>query len=109
MKAIDSMAWLQELVKAELHVHLEGSLSVESLNKIARRKGLPLIVENPYIFHDFQEFNQCFLFLADFLTEEEDFFQLAFDFTSRQARRKINYTEASFMPMGHIRRGVAMA
>ncbi|MDY7037734.1 MAG: adenosine deaminase [Thermodesulfobacteriota bacterium] len=98
--------WIKKQPKAELHVHLEGSIGMETLNLLAQRKGLGPLQSNPYIFDGFDEFNKAFVFLAQFLTEEEDFFQVALDFVARQAAENILYTEVFFMPLFHLSRAV---
>jgi len=98
--------WIKKRPKAELHVHLEGSIGMETLNLLAQRKGMGPLQFNPYIFDGFEEFNKAFVFLARFLTEEEDFFQVALDFVARQAAENIIYTEVFFMPFFHLSRDV---
>lgn len=96
-----------QIPKAELHVHLEGSVGIHTLNRLRRRHGKPPIHESPYVFNRFDAFNRVFLFLSSLLREEADFHQMAMDFAARQAADRILYTEASFMPLFHISRGIA--
>ena len=92
--------------KAELHVHLEGSIGLQTLNRLSRRKGLGRIRKDPYVFDGFAGFNAVFRFLSSLLQEEADFHRVALDFVARQAGENICYTEASFMPLFHIAQGV---
>jgi aminodeoxyfutalosine deaminase len=95
--------------KAELHVHLEGSMGIHTLNRVRQRHGEPPIQDSPYGFDGFDAFNRVFLFLSSLLRDEADFHQMAVDFVAHQAADRILYTEASFMPLFHISRGVAEA
>jgi adenosine deaminase len=97
---------IRNLPKAELHVHLEGSIGMETLNRLSKRKGQGPLRKNPYVFDRFEAFNEVFLFLSGLLKEEEDFYQVAMDFAARQADENIRYSEASFMPLFHISQGV---
>lgn len=93
--------------KAQLHVHLEGSIHLETLKKIAVRKGLPSPVENFYTFEDFATFNDIFCRLNPFLTEEEDFYEVVLEFVKRLKADNIVYCEAFFMPVAHSLRGIS--
>jgi len=94
------------LQKAELHIHLEGSLNRATLDRIAARKGLKPLKDDPYVFDDFEGFNQVFGFLARFLEDEADFYDAALALTERQARDRIVYTECLLMPLFHLTRGI---
>jgi adenosine deaminase len=92
--------------KAELHVHLEGSISLPTLNRLAEAKGLGPVEKNPYVFDRFEDFNAVFQFLSTLLRDQADFHRIALDFCARQAEENIQYTEAFFMPLFHIAQGV---
>ncbi len=102
MDAVD----LHRTVKAELHIHLEGSLDRVTLDRIGARKGLEPLDADPYVFNDFEGFNAVFLSLARFLEEEADFYDAALALAERQARDRVVYTEAFIMPLFHLTRGV---
>ncbi|KIX10992.1 adenosine deaminase [Dethiosulfatarculus sandiegensis] len=97
--------WCHTEPKAELHIHLEGSVFPQTLNRLAHKKGLPQVAEDFYDFRDFDGFNQCLMHVLGLLTTEEDYYRLALDFTDRQASQNIIYTEAFFMPYLHLVNG----
>jgi aminodeoxyfutalosine deaminase len=92
--------------KAELHVHLEGSMGMGTLNRLRRRRGEGPLQKNPYVFDDFDAFNAIFLATSAYLKDEEDFHIMAADFVAGQNAQNIRYTEASFMPLFHMFQGV---
>jgi adenosine deaminase len=92
--------------KAELHVHLEGSIGLETANAIAMRKGIQQIPDTLYDVHNFEDFFSVFLSLKPLLRDEEDFYQIALDFTAHQAADTIVYTETFFQPSFHVLQGV---
>lgn len=97
---------IESIPKAELHIHLEGSLDRTVLDRIGARKGLPPLAEDPYVFQGFEGFNEVFRFLARYLETEEDFEEAGRAFVEHQARDRVVYTEAFVMPLFHILRGV---
>lgn len=97
---------ISALQKAELHIHLEGSLDRGTLDRIGARKGLPSLKADPYVFEDFEGFNRVFGFLARFLEDEADFYDAALALAERQARDRIVYTECLLMPLFHLSRGI---
>jgi adenosine deaminase len=103
---MDETQPLEAVPKAELHVHLEGSLERAVLDRIGARKGLPPPAEDFYVFRGFEGFNQVFRSLARYLETGEDFEDAAFAFAERQAGDRIVYTEAFVMPLFHTSRGV---
>lgn len=94
------------LPKAELHVHLEGAMPLRFLNNLAAAKGREPIKPDIFAFKGFEEFALCFFVTTSLLENEEDFFQAACAFTEMQAAENIVYTECSFMPAFHVKRGV---
>jgi len=99
---------LQTIPKAELHIHLEGSLDRSTLDRIAARKGLEPLKADPYVFNDFEGFNKVFRSLARFLEDEADFYDAALALAERQARDHVIYTECFLMPLFHVTRGIAV-
>ena len=92
--------------KAQLHVHLEGSIELETLKRLAVRKKLPIPADDFYSFNDFTTFNNIFPLLSPFITEEEDFHEITLDFIKNLSADKIVYCEAFFMPLAHTLRGI---
>lgn len=64
---------IRQWPKAELHVHLEGSMGMGTLNRLRERRGEERLQKSPYVFNNFETFNAVFLFISDYLKDEEDF------------------------------------
>ena len=92
--------------KAELHLHLEGSLLRPTLNLIAQKKGLPRPEKNFYRFGDFEEFDDCFRRLGPLLDRPEDFGIAARALGNALAEQGAVYAEVLVMPLVHLVRGV---
>ena len=93
--------------KAELHVHMEGSVSLDTANAIALRKGLPTLPGSFYDVRGADDFTRVFMSLAQLFREEEDFYEIAGDFVARQAKDTIVYTETFIQPSFHTLQGVS--
>ena len=102
----ESVDSILSLPKAELHVHLEGSISVETLNRLAAKKGLPVFEESPYRFSSFKQFDALFPALGPYFDTPEDFYVIARSFGERLKRENIVYCEVSIMPYVHVQRGI---
>ncbi len=100
-----------ELPKAELHVHLEGAISPQTLLNLASRHEVDLPADDPdglrswFRFRDFPHFVAVYLKCSECLRDPEDFLLVARDFISEQQRQNIVYTEAHFTIGTHIRNG----
>ncbi|MEM7482996.1 MAG: adenosine deaminase [Acidobacteriota bacterium] len=109
MTPLDS--FLLRLPKAELHVHLEGSMPPATLWALAQRHRIDLPVSGPegldewFRFRDFEHFVEVYLTLSRCLKEPEDFRLLMADFLTEQARQNILYTEVHFTLATHIGNG----
>lgn len=105
--------FIQRLPKAELHVHLEGTLEPEHIFSLAQRNGVALEYETPaqvvaaYDFHDLPSFLKIYYAAMDVLREEEDFYELALHYFRRAAAQNVVYVEPFFDPQAHTSRGVA--
>ena len=88
--------------KAELHVHLEGSIRPATLLTLAQHNGvtLPAVDENGlrefYRFRDFAHFVQVYLLITSCLRKPEDYQLIAYQFGCDCARQNIRYAEATF-------------
>ena len=97
--------------KAELHVHLEGSISPQTLLQLARRHGVELPATDLdglrqwFQFRDFEHFVDIFLTCSRCLRDAEDFLLITQDFAREQVRQGVIYTEAHFTLGTHIRNG----
>ncbi|MFK8042595.1 adenosine deaminase [Congregibacter sp.] len=105
--------FVQKLPKAELHVHLEGTLEPEHIFSLAQRNGIELEYKTPdevvaaYNFHDLPSFLSIYYAAMDVLRTEEDFYELALHYFQRAAAQNVVYVEPFFDPQAHTSRGVA--
>jgi adenosine deaminase len=92
----------------ELHLHLEGCLEPELLERIcAGHRGSSLAgVAELYRFHDFLGFLDAYKRVTGFLTEPRDFYLLARSTARSLAAQGVVYAEIIFTPLIHIRRGL---
>ncbi len=105
---------LRRMPKAELHIHIEGSLEPELIFKLAERNGVKLPYESvdalraAYAFTDLQSFLDIYYAGASVLLKEEDFFDMAWAYLQKAAADHVVHTEIFFDPQTHTARGVPM-
>jgi len=105
-------ALLREMPKAELHIHIEGSLEPELIFALARRNGVTLpyadveALRAAYAFTDLQSFLDIYYAGASVLLKEEDFFDMAWAYLQRAAADNVLHAEIFFDPQTHTARGV---
>ncbi len=103
---------LRRAPKAELHIHIEGSLEPELIFKLAHRNGLPLAYANvdalraAYAFTDLQSFLDIYYAGAAVLRKEQDFFDMAWAYLERAVADNVVHAEIFFDPQTHTARGV---
>jgi adenosine deaminase len=108
-------AFLRALPKAELHIHIEGSLEPGQMFDLARRNGIDLpypsveALRAAYAFTDLQSFLDIYYAGAAVLRTEGDFFDMAMAYFERAAADGVVRAELFFDPQTHTGRGVAMA
>lgn len=108
-----SLALADKLPKAELHMHLEGSLEPELMFSLARRNGVSLPYENEdalrqaYQFNNLQEFLNLYYSGMSVLLTEQDFYDLTWAYLERSHQDNVIHTEVFFDPQAHLERGVA--
>ena len=108
-------SFIRRLPKAELHLHIEGSLEPEMMFALAARRGINLpyasleAVRRAYRFHNLQSFLDIYYAGAAVLCEEQDFFDLTFAYLERARADGVVHAEIFFDPQTHTARGVAMA
>ncbi len=107
--------FIDALPKAELHVHIEGTLEPELMFRLARRNRVRLrhgSVEKlraAYRFDGLQSFLDIYYEGARVLIEERDFFDLTWAYLERMAAENVRHVEIFFDPQTHTERGVKFA
>lgn len=106
--------FIRDLPKAELHVHIEGTLEPELLCEMARRNHLTLRVQTveelrkAYSFHNLQSFLDIYYEGTRALLSEQDFFDLTWAYLERAAQQNVRHVEIFFDPQAHTDRGVPL-
>jgi adenine deaminase len=110
----DRLDWIRRLPKAELHLHLEGSLEPEMLFALASRNGVALPfrsvaeVRAAYRFDRLDDFLAIYYQGMSVLQTERDFYELTLAYMRRAQIDGVRHAEVFFDPQGHTRRGVQM-
>jgi adenine deaminase len=105
-------ALLRAMPKAELHIHVEGSLEPELIFRLAARNGIALpyasveALRAAYAFSDLQSFLDIYYAGASVLLTEADFFDMAWAYLQRAAADNVVHAEIFFDPQTHTARGV---
>jgi len=103
------------LPKAELHLHIEGTLEPEMMFALARRNGITLPfasveeVRAAYAFSNLQDFLDIYYAGCDVLRTEQDFFDLGQAYFARAAADGVLHAEIMFDPQSHTARGIPFA
>ncbi len=106
-------ALIDRLPKAELHLHIEGSLEPELLFALAQRNGVEIpfdtveAVRAAYNFSNLQDFLDIYYQGMAVLLTEQDFFELTWAYLERAKTDQVRHVEIFFDPQGHTARGVA--
>jgi len=99
--------------KAELHLHIEGTLEPEMMMALAKRNAVVLpydsveAISNAYRFGSLQDFLDLYYTGMSVLRERRDFFDLAFAYLEKAAFQNITHMEIFFDPQGHTDRGIS--
>jgi len=105
--------YIKDMPKAELHVHLEGTLEPAHIFALAERNGIEMQYKTPedviaaYNFTDLPSFLTIYYAAMSVLQTEEDFFELAWHYFLKAKEDNIVYVEPFFDPQGHTSRGVS--
>ncbi|ARX83410.1 adenosine deaminase [Streptomyces alboflavus] len=103
------------LPKAELHLHIEGTLEPELAFALAARNGVELPyadteeLRKAYLFDDLQSFLDLYYGLMAVLRTEADFEELADAYLARAAAQGVRHAEIFFDPQAHTARGIPFA
>lgn len=104
--------WLKTTPKAELHLHIEGSLEPELMFKLAQRNGIKLPwndiegLRKAYNFSNLQEFLDLYYQGANVLKTEQDFYDLTWAYLEKCKEQCVTHVEPFFDPQTHTDRGV---
>ena len=110
-----AVALARVIPKAELHIHIEGSLEPELIFALAQRNGVQLpyadveALRAAYAFTDLQSFLDIYYAGASVLLQEADFYDMAWAYFERAKADHVIHTEIFFDPQTHTARGVSMA
>ncbi|MGQ0596588.1 adenosine deaminase [Aquabacterium sp.] len=105
-------ALVQAMPKAELHMHIEGSLEPELIFALAQRNGVALsypsveALRAAYAFTDLQSFLDIYYAGASVLLKEQDFHDMAWAYLLKAKADNVVHTEMFFDPQTHTDRGV---
>jgi adenosine deaminase len=103
---------LQAMPKAELHIHIEGSLEPELIFELAQRNRVALpyasveALRQAYAFTDLQSFLDIYYAGASVLLTEQDFYDMTMAYLRRAAADNVRHAEIFFDPQTHTARGV---
>lgn len=107
--------FIRSLPKAELHLHIEGTLEPELMFEFARRNGLELKyrtveqLRQAYDFDNLQSFLDIYYAGAEVLQTEQDFFDLTWAYLTKVASENVRHVEIFFDPQTHTERGIEFA
>ncbi|TMF87680.1 MAG: adenosine deaminase [Chloroflexi bacterium] len=108
----DPSKFARDLPKAELHLHIEGTLEPDLMFELARRNAVPLPyasvedVRQAYVFSDLQSFLDIYYAGCRVLLQEQDFYDLTSAYLQRASKQGVRHAEIFFDPQTHTDRGV---
>jgi len=106
-------AFIEEMPKCELHVHIEGTLEAEMKFQLAQRNQVRLPYKNEkalraaYNFDDLSSFLAVYYEGMSILLTEQDFFDVTYAYLKKARSQNVLYTEMFFDPQAHTGRGVS--
>ena len=104
--------FIKKTPKAELHLHIEGTLEPELMFKLAKRNNIKIPFKNindvksAYNFKNLESFLNIFYQGSNVLIKEQDFFDLTWAYTLKCKEENVVHTEIFFDPQTHVNRGI---
>ena len=104
--------FINQIPKAELHLHIEGTFEPELMFKIAARNHIKLAYENvealkkAYHFNNLQEFLDIYYIGSRVLQKEEDFYELTMAYLKKAASQQVIHAELFFDPQTHLENNI---
>ena len=104
---------IRDLPKAELHIHIEGSLEPEMMFALAQRNSVELpydsvdAIRDAYRFNCLQDFLDLYYQGMSVLRTQQDFYDLTWAYLLRCQQDNVVHTEIFFDPQGHTGRGIS--
>ena len=115
---MDEAAYFQAIPKAELHLHLDGSVRPKTVFDLANRDGVPLPVDDPGRLLDFLEANERTASLVEYITYFElpiavmqtipALEQVTYELCEDLAKDNVRYAEIRYGPWLHVRHGLSL-
>jgi adenosine deaminase len=105
--------FIEGLPKAELHLHIEGTIEPETMFKLAARNGVALPYDSvealraAYDFNNLQDFLDLYYQGMAVLRREQDFYDIAWAYLENARAQGVLHAEIFFDPQGHTSRGVS--
>ncbi len=105
-------SFIQKIPKAELHVHIEGTLEPELMFQLAQRNNITLKyasvdeLRKAYKFHNLQSFLNIYYEGANVLITEQDFYDLTSEYLKKRYVENVIHAEIFFDPQSHTSRGI---
>ena len=103
---------INALPKAELHIHVEGTLEPELMMSLAKKNNVSIPynsideIKNAYRFKNLEDFLRLYYSGLRVLKDEDDFYILTMNYLKRASENNVRHVELSFDPQAHTRRGV---
>jgi len=113
MNNISLVEFIKKSPKAELHLHIEGTLEPEQMFTLAKKNNIQIPFKNineakkAYNFSNLESFLKIYYEGAKVLLKEEDFFELTWAYALKCKKDNIVHTEIFFDPQTHTNRGIS--
>ncbi|MCU0686076.1 MAG: adenosine deaminase [Polyangiaceae bacterium] len=110
------LSFFEKLPKTDLHVHLDGSLRLETILDVARREGIRLPADEPAALRkamnlgencgSLVEYLKAFDVTLQVMQSEASLYRIAYELAEDAARENVRYMEVRYAPMLHVKRGL---